>query len=370
MLGRAPMHEDLFRSTREFCDERVPKTSLYALLARELHRLFPDQAFADLFADVGRRSIPPRIVAVVMVLQRFEGLSDREAVDRFTFDLRWKYAAGCLDLDAGAFVHTVLVDMREGLRRSARPDRIFDAALELAKQAGLVGRKGVLDSTALYDAVATHDTVTPIRSAIRAQLRVAGEPLASELRGALRRDDDYASAGKPACEWDDDAAREALVDASMRSHTTAARSSRCSMAVSSSRPSSRRSCCWRRCSDRTSNSATSSAVGSGISKAQPRPWSGARQANEATSTVALPIDADVPSARCRTSRPRKIEPTRERCHAWPVRRRRRSRACWWRSRAAVVQAWHLGEGLRTKRLRPARRERRRNSPFHPRSALR
>jgi hypothetical protein len=30
--------------------------------------------FADLFTDVGRRSVPPMIVAVVMVLQRIEGL--------------------------------------------------------------------------------------------------------------------------------------------------------------------------------------------------------------------------------------------------------------------------------------------------------
>jgi hypothetical protein len=37
---------------------------------------------------------------VVMVLQRIEGLSDREAVDRFCFDARWKYAAGGLDLGA------------------------------------------------------------------------------------------------------------------------------------------------------------------------------------------------------------------------------------------------------------------------------
>jgi hypothetical protein len=63
------------------------------------HRLFPDEAFADLFADIGRASVPPRVVAVVMVLQRMEGLSDREAVDRITFDLRWKYAAGGLDFD-------------------------------------------------------------------------------------------------------------------------------------------------------------------------------------------------------------------------------------------------------------------------------
>ncbi|WP_433734580.1 transposase [Nocardia sp. CA-129566] len=71
--------------------------------------------FADLFTDVGRRSVPPMIVAVVMVLQRLEGLSDREAVERFTFDARWKDAAGGLDFDYPGFVHTVLVDMRARL---------------------------------------------------------------------------------------------------------------------------------------------------------------------------------------------------------------------------------------------------------------
>jgi hypothetical protein len=56
------------------------------------------------------------------------------------------------------FVHTVLVDMRARLRASVRPDRIFDVVLDVAKVAGLIGRKRVLDSTALYDAVATQDT--------------------------------------------------------------------------------------------------------------------------------------------------------------------------------------------------------------------
>jgi hypothetical protein len=99
-------------------------------------------------------------VAVVMVLQRVHGLSDREAVDAFAFDLRWKYAAGALDFDHRSFVHTVLVGMRARLRRSERPNRIFEAVLDVAKEAGLVGRKPVLDSTALYDAVATR---TPSR---------------------------------------------------------------------------------------------------------------------------------------------------------------------------------------------------------------
>ena len=109
-----------------------------------------------------------------------EGLSDREAVDRFAFDARWKYAAGGLDFDYPGFVHTVLVDMRARLARSDRPNRIFEVTLEAAQAAGLVGRRRVLDSTPLYDAVATMDTVTLIRSAIRGLLRVADAELAGQ----------------------------------------------------------------------------------------------------------------------------------------------------------------------------------------------
>jgi hypothetical protein len=75
----------------------VSPDSIYGVLHGECFNLFPDEMFADLFTDVGRRSAPPMIVAVVMVLQRIEGLSDREAVERFAFDARWKYAAGGLD---------------------------------------------------------------------------------------------------------------------------------------------------------------------------------------------------------------------------------------------------------------------------------
>lgn len=211
-LGLASRQGGLFGSTVGFCEPRVAPDSVYGLLHRECHRLFPDGMFADLFTDVGRRSVPPMIVAVVMVLQRIEGCSDREAVDRFCFDARWKYAAGGLDFDYPGFVHTVLVDMRARLARSQRPDRIFEAVLEVARAAGLVGRRRVLDSTPIYDAVATMDTVTLVRSAIRGVLRAADSVLVGTLRAVLGRDDDYAGAGKPVCDWDDRAAREGLVD--------------------------------------------------------------------------------------------------------------------------------------------------------------
>src|SRR6266700_325242 len=215
-LGLAPRQADLFRSTAVFCDGRVAPDSIYGILHRECVALFPDEMFADLFDDVGRRSVPPMIVAVVMVLQRIEGCSDREAVDRFCFDARWKYAAGGLDFDYPGFVHTVLVDMRARLAGSQAPNRIFDAVLQVATAAGLLGRKRVLDSTALYDAVATMDTVTLVRSAIRGLLKSAGGELGEQLRAVLARDDDYAGAAKSLRDYDGAAARAGLVAALAR----------------------------------------------------------------------------------------------------------------------------------------------------------
>nr|MBF6558548.1 transposase [Acidimicrobiales bacterium] len=215
-LGLTPKQADLLCASERFCEGRVAPESIYGVLHRECFTLFPDEMFADLFTDVGRRSVPPMIVAVVMVLQRIEGCSDREAVDRFAFDVRWKYAAGGLAFDHPGFVHTVLVDMRARLARSKRPNRIFEAGLDAARRAGLIGRRRVLDSTPLYDAVATMDTVTLIRSAIRGLLGSADARLETELRAVLGREDDYRVAGKPACDYEDKTAREALVDALAR----------------------------------------------------------------------------------------------------------------------------------------------------------
>ena len=146
-LGRAPRQADLWRSTAGFCEGRVAPGSIYGILHRECFALFPDEMFADLFDDAGRRSVPPMIVAVVMVLQRIEGLSDREAAERFAFDVRWKYAAGGLDFDYPGFVHTVLVDMRARLARSraAGPDLRGDPGGGPAGRAGRAAAGAGLD---------------------------------------------------------------------------------------------------------------------------------------------------------------------------------------------------------------------------------
>lgn len=211
-VGLAPRQGDFLVGSAVVCEGRVGEDSIWAVLHRECHRLFPDEMFADLFSDRGRRSVPPSIVAVVMVLQRLFGFSDREAVEAFEFDARWKYAAGGLDLDYPGFAHTVLVDMRARLAASENPRRIFEVTVEAASAAGLVGAKRVLDSTPLYDAVATMDTVTLIRSAIRGLLKVADEVLETELRSVMTSGDDYASSAKPQIDWDDQDARQVLID--------------------------------------------------------------------------------------------------------------------------------------------------------------
>ncbi len=214
-LGVADRQASLLDDMSEFCEKTLAKDSIYAFLHRERDRLFPDEAFADLFADDGRRSVPPSVVAAVMVLQRLEGLSDREAAERYAFDARWRYAAGVGSYDTSEwtiFSHTVFVDMRERLRRSTDPDRVFAIVLGAAKAAGLVGRKRVLDSTPLYDAVATMDTITLIRSAVRNLLKVTDGSLRAEVLAVLTSGDDYASSDKPQIDWEDAPARERLVD--------------------------------------------------------------------------------------------------------------------------------------------------------------
>lgn len=75
-----------------------------------------------------------------------------------------------------------------------------------------MGRKRVLDSTPLYDAVATMDTITLIRSAIRNLLKVANRSLRDSLVRVLTSGDDYASSAKPTIDRDDRDAQAELID--------------------------------------------------------------------------------------------------------------------------------------------------------------
>ena len=188
----------------------VPAGTVYAFLAEHRQRLFPDEMFGDLFGSGrGRPSVPAEEIATVMVLQSLEGLSDRDAVQAVRTDLRWKVAAG-LTLDDEGFHPTVLTLWRNKLRQSDRPERIFDAVRDVIAATGVLSGKTrrALDSTLLDDAVATQDTVTQLVSMIRRVRRAVPAAAAATVTAH-----DYDAAGKPACAWDDPAARNELVTA-------------------------------------------------------------------------------------------------------------------------------------------------------------
>ena len=190
----------------------VPAGSMFAFLAAHRAEVFPDADYADLFAAFGRPSLPATRMAAVLALQSLHDYSDRETAEAVRFDVRWKVACG-LAIDDQGFDPSSLVYWRGRIARSERPHRVNEAIRLIVEQTGVLKgrRRRAVDSTILADAVATQDTVTQLVSAIR---RVAREvPGAAEQIAAVCTGHDYSVPGKPKIDWDDPAAKDALVSA-------------------------------------------------------------------------------------------------------------------------------------------------------------
>jgi IS5 family transposase len=191
--------------------ERLEK-SFYGALARFGSELISESSFAPMYtAGVGRPSLPPVRLAKVLLLEMYEGVSDREAEERAKFDLRWKFA---LDLgpEEDGFDATTLVRFRARLVANDKERVAFEAFVQAARDAGLLSRRQMLDAMAVQGAAAVKDTYQLIRGAVRKlrkkARRVPG--LTSLLAGALTRDD-YDEVGKADIDWNDPAARQALL---------------------------------------------------------------------------------------------------------------------------------------------------------------
>ena len=208
------------RKDRELADAAalaghlIPEGSMFAFLAAHRAEVFRDADYADLFAPpgLGRPSIPATQMAAVLTLQALHDYSDRETAEAVRFDMRWKAAIGAALDDAG-FDPSTLVYWRNRIAKSKRPHRVNDAVKTVIAETGVLKgrRRRAVDSTILADAVATQDTVTQLVSAIR---RVAREvPGAAEQIAAACTGHDYSRPGKPQIDWDDPAAKDALVSA-------------------------------------------------------------------------------------------------------------------------------------------------------------
>jgi IS5 family transposase len=176
--------------------------------------VFCDGDFEVLYASSrGRPSHPPSVLAALLLAQVFYGVSDREAERRSRVDLSWKAALG-LPVEHRGIPHVCLVEFRARLVRAGMAGLLHERMLGVAKRAGVVGHRRVVDSTGICDSVVTQDTVTLIRSAARLCLTRLDEidrQAGGSLRGQLVRGD-YADGGKPQILWSSPSARAELIN--------------------------------------------------------------------------------------------------------------------------------------------------------------
>lgn len=89
MIGRRKADADLFDVGNVFPYSPNPN-SYYGQLAKVSDKLFVDDDFAALYAEhMGRPSVPPSLLALVLIMQAREQISDDEAIRRTTCDLDW-----------------------------------------------------------------------------------------------------------------------------------------------------------------------------------------------------------------------------------------------------------------------------------------
>ena len=204
-----------FTSIDLICEELLDDEGFLATLRQARGTLFSDEDFDALYpSGRGRPSHPPSVLAALLLAQLFYGVSDREAERRSRFDLSWKDALG-LPLEHRGIPHVCLVEFRARVVRVGMTGFFNTQLLALARRAGVIGHRRVVDSTGIADCVVTMDTITLIRSATRQVLdRFArlDKKTTKALRASLRRSD-YDETGKPEINWSSEAERSELLGA-------------------------------------------------------------------------------------------------------------------------------------------------------------
>lgn len=113
-----------------------PTGSLAIRVCDELGPLFTDEGFADLFPARGKPAWSPGRLALVLVLQFVEGLTDRQAAEAARAKIDFKYALA-LELADPGFDFSVLSEFRDRLIDAEAVRQVLDGVLAAAREKGL-----------------------------------------------------------------------------------------------------------------------------------------------------------------------------------------------------------------------------------------
>jgi Transposase DDE domain/Transposase domain (DUF772) len=109
----------------------------------------------------GQEPCPPALLAMVMLLQKYDQLSDADAVDAAENDRRWQLVLGTLGRESAPFGQGTLVRFRTRVIANDLDQKLLDRTVELAKRTGKFGWKQLrvaLDSSPLHGAGRVEDT--------------------------------------------------------------------------------------------------------------------------------------------------------------------------------------------------------------------
>lgn len=118
-----------------------PKGNPYMRSRDELGVIFEDAAFENYFAERGQPTYSPTRLALVLILQCAEGLSDRQAAEAVRARLDFKYVLG-LELTDPGFDSSVLSEFRTRLIGGEPGKQLLDKMLLLIAEKGLPKSKG------------------------------------------------------------------------------------------------------------------------------------------------------------------------------------------------------------------------------------
>jgi transposase len=163
-----------------------PNGCLVMRVRDALGPLFTDEQFAELFAARGRPAWSPARLALVLVLQFVEGLTDRQAADAVRGRLDWKYALG-LDLPDPGFDASVLTEFRARLLADGQTERLLGLMVSRLRERGLLGkgRRQRTDATHVHMAVRDLHRLEQVIETLRAALEALAVVAPSWLAGLI-----------------------------------------------------------------------------------------------------------------------------------------------------------------------------------------